>query len=122
MKKKIKIVGIIIIIILSFCLYIIANEITSGKEQKDEQYIKMYEININSSLAGASEEEVVAQLGKPVEIYTYTDKVYMYNAGEIYEGLIFRYRNFWTEKHNYVLYIRFDETNRVKSTSMKERP
>ena len=44
------------------------------------------------------------------------------NAGEIYKGLIFGHRNFWTEKHNYVLYIKFDETNTVKSTSLDYRP
>ena len=29
---------------------------------------------------------------------------------------------FWTEKHNYVLYVTFDETDKVKTTSLKERP
>ena len=84
MKKKIKWVCIILVIIIGFSLYIIANEITSGKEQPDEQYIKMYEIDINNSLVGLSKEEVIEQLGEPVEIYTYSDKIYMYNAGHIY--------------------------------------
>ncbi len=122
MKKKIKWVCIILVIIIGFSLYIIANEITSGKEQPDEQYIKMYEIDINNSLVGLSKEEVIEQLGEPVEIYTYSDKVYMYNAGHIYEGLIFGHRNFWTEKHNYVLYITFEETEKVKSTRIQELP
>ena len=84
--------------------------------------MKMYEIDTNNSLLGLSKEEVVEQLGKPVEIYTYSDKVYMYNAGYIYEGLIFGHRNFWTIKHNYVFYISFDETDKVKSTEIKELP
>lgn len=119
---KAKLIGIILIIVIGFCIHIIASEITSGKEVKDEQYAKMYEIDSNNSLVGLSEKEIIEQLGKPVKIFTYNDKVYMYNAGHIYKGLIFGHRNFWTEKYNYALYIRFDETNTVKSTSMKHRP
>lgn len=120
MKRKL--IGIILIIIIGFCVHIIGNEITSGKEQQDEKYMKMYEIDINNSLVGLSEEEVLKQLGKPVKIYTYNDKVYMYNAGHIYEGLIFGHRNFWTTKHDYALYINFDKTDKVKSTEIRKRP
>lgn len=122
MKKKLKWIGIILAIIIGFSIYIIASEVTSGKKQLDEQYIEMHEIDINNSLLGLSEEEIVELLGKPVKIYTYNDKEYMYNAGHIYEGLIFGHRNFWTTKHNYVLYISFDETDKVKSTTIQERP
>ncbi len=122
MKKRLKWIGVILAIIIGFSIYMIFSEVTSGKERPDEQYIKMYEIDINNSLVGLSKDEVVELLGEPVEIYTYSDKVYMYNAGNVYEGLIFGYRNFWTTKRHYVLYINFEETDKVKSTRIQERP
>lgn len=120
MKKKL--ISIILVIIVGFCIYIILNEITSGEVQQDEKYIKMNEIYTKNSFIGLSEEVVVEQLGEPIKIYTYSDKVYMYGAGYTYEGLIFGHHSFWTEKHNYVLYVTFDETDKVKTTSLKERP
>ena len=122
MKSKLKLIGIILIIVIAFFIHIITSEITSEKEQQDEMYIKMNEIDTSNILVGKSEEEVIEQLGKPARIYTYDDKVYMYSAGKIYKGLIFGHRNFWNKKESYVLYINFDETNKVKSTSMKYLP
>ena len=122
MKKKIKWICIVLVVIFGFSIYIIANEITSGKEQQDEQYTKMKEIEHSNNLIGLSSEQVIELLGKPVEIYTYDDKVYMYNAGNIYKGLIFGHRNFWTTKQNYVLYISFEETDIVKTTKIQELP
>ena len=130
MKKKL--ISIILIIIIALCvcgiglfsLYSFYIQIINGSVscKKDEQYLKMYEIDINNSLIGLSEEEVVKQLGKPVKIFEYNDKVYMYNAGYIYERLIFDHYNFWTKKTNYAFYITFDEENKVQSTVIKERP
>ncbi len=82
----------------------------------------MKEIERSNNLIGLSSEQIIELLGKPIEIYTYDDKVYMYNAGHIYEGLIFGHRNFGTMKHNYVFYIDFDETDKVKSTQISELP
>lgn len=123
MKKKIKWICIVLVVIFGFSVCIIANQITSGKELQDEQYIKMKEIECSNNLIGLSNGQVIELLGKPVEIYTYSDaKVYMYNAGHIYEGLIFRHRNFWMIKHNYAFYIDFDEKDKVKSFKIQELP
>lgn len=138
MRKKLKIIGIFLTSIIGFCFIIvlglhilpiktnyslhILDNITIFKEQQDEQYKEMYGIYINNSLIGMAEEEVIRQLGEPVEIFKYSDKVYMYNAGHIYKGLFLGPCNLSTEKHNYVLYVTFDETDKVKSTIVKERP
>ncbi len=82
----------------------------------------MKEIERNNNLIGLSREQVIELLGKPVETYSYDDKVYMYNAGNIYKGLIFGHHNFWTTKQNYVLYISFEETDIVKSIKIQEIP
>ncbi len=82
----------------------------------------MKEIEHSNNLIGLASEQVIELLGKPVEIYIYNDKVYRYNVGHIYKGLIFEHRNFWTTKQNYVLYISFEETDIVKTTKIQELP
>lgn len=136
MKKKIiniliKIVSIIVILVCNMCvlnistsylyacIHIIDSYFTS---EGDELYVKMHEIDINNGLYGLSKEEVVQQLGKPISIYEYDNgnESYRYNAGHIYEDLLFGHRNFWTMKHSYILDVKFNEDNRVISTIQKE--
>lgn len=138
MNKKLKIVTIILVSIigigiigvlvlhtwnnkLNYTLSTLTNT-TTFREHQDEKYQKMNEIVINDTLIGMSEEEVTKQLGKPAKIFEYDDKVYMYNAGHIYKELCLGEYKLSREKHNYALYITFDETNKVKSTIVKERP
>ena len=87
----------------------------------------MEEIDRSNSLKGLSKEEVVEILGEPAEIYKNDsiykyDDMYIYYAGYIYHGLIFGHRNFWTSRHCHVLQVRFDESNKVKSTIIQEDP
>ncbi|MCI9246381.1 MAG: hypothetical protein HFJ30_04560 [Clostridia bacterium] len=120
MKKKLILIfiSIIIWIIIGILFYYLGEFLEKELilEKPTEQYVKMKEINDNRTLIGLSKEGVKEILGEPVKIYTYVEEVYMYNAGYIYDGI------FGSQKHNYVVYITFEETGMVKSTIIKERP
>lgn len=86
-------------------------------ERTTKQYRQMKEIVGNRTLIGLSKKEVKEILGEPAKIYTYNEESYMYNAGDIYY-----YGLFSSQRHHYVLYVKFEETGMAKSTIIKERP
>ena len=113
---KNKILKILTIIIILLFGAIILSNIKS--ENPDNLYVKMKEINDNQNLIGLSKEQIVELLGEPIEEYR-NGKTYWYNAGKIYVGLIFGDYNVWTDYNWYILSIRFDENDIVKSTEME---
>ena len=79
-------------------------------EKPDEIYTEMKEINDSGKLIGMSKEEVIKLLGKPMK--SSTDNLYIYDAGTLTNYLFFGEREF------YDFFVRFDENDRVKSTSI----
>lgn len=125
MKKEIKFIISItaFTVIFTVLIYLLGGFIFKERERFDNLYLKMEEINVNNSLVGLSKGEVVELLGEPMEIYEYSNmdrEVYTYSAGNIYVGIIWFDHNIATKKHFYILSVDFDETGKVKSTSMKE--
>lgn len=118
--KKLKVLMYVMIIL--FCgnvsTRIVAPVALAEREKTDDLYIQMKEINDSQRLIGLSKEQVVILLGEPMKQYS-TDKenTYRYNAGVIYRETFFT-----KEGNGYILIINFDETDRVKSTSMKYIP
>ena len=82
----------------------------------------MQQYNIDNNLIGLSSEKVVALLGEPSDITEYKDKTfhYSYDAGIVYEGIIWGNQNIFTTKHYYSFSIDFDENGKVESTSIRE--
>lgn len=115
MKRKLKLIfsSIIIGIILGVLLCYLG---WAEVERPTKQYMQMKEIDGNQTFIGLSKEEVKEILGEPARIYTDGEDIYVYNAGEIYEGV------FIFKKHDYVLYINFGETGMVEFTRMRELP
>lgn len=122
--KKFIISTIIITVIIVVLIYFLGGIMFKERERPDELYLKMQEFNSNNNLVGLTKREVIQLLGKPRELDDDTDYMgldyYTFNAGTIYEGIIWGDFNIFTTKHYYKYSVYFDETNKVEYTSLKE--
>lgn len=127
MKKERKFIIFIIIttVTLTILTCFLGTILFKERERLDDKYLEMYEIDVNNSLVGLSKGEVVERLGKPGEIYEYTNtnkESYSYNAGNRYVGIIWGNHNIFTTRYGYTFTVYFDEMDKVNSTSMKYIP
>lgn len=120
-NKKVKI--LICIMIVLFCgnvsTRIVGPMVLEEKEEPDELYVQMKDLNDNQRLVGLSKEYVVKLFGEP--IYELNDRgldEYTYSAGSIMSNYLF----IFGERKYYELRIFFDEYGEVKFTSMHESP
>ena len=102
--------GLIYAIIIIFCVSVGHLTILYLSAKPDKVYTEMKKINDSERLIGLSKDEVVILLGEPLKKY---DSVYIYDAGEITNYLLFGGRE------SYDFFIRFDENGRVKSTEIE---
>lgn len=120
--KKFIIFMIIAAIIIAISMYFLGNFLFKERQNPDELYLEMKQYDSNNNLIGLSKEEVVILLGEPDNITEYKGNTlyYTYNAGILYEGVIWGKHNIFTTKHYYRFSIDFDEDGKVESTSMRE--
>ena len=121
-SKKFIILMIVLAIIIVLLIAFLGNFLFKERQNPDALYLKMKQYDIDSNLIGLSSEEVVILLGEPSNITEYKDNTlhYTYNAGILYEGIIWNNKNIFTTKHYYRLSIDFDENGKVESTSIRE--
>lgn len=120
--KKFIIIMIITAIIIALLLYFLGDFLFKERQNPDDLYLEMEQYDDNNSFIGLSKEEVVILLGEPDDSTEYKDNTlhYTYNAGILYEGVIWGKYNIFTTKHYYDFSIDFDEDGKVESTSMRE--
>lgn len=112
---------ILIILIIILCILIVFTTLIHIKADKpSELYTKMKGINDSQSIIGLSKEQVEELLGKPSKTRK-SSNVYLYNAGNIFKEVNWRNRfSLWAKTYYYVFSVKFDETDKVKSTLMEE--
>lgn len=120
---KIRDKALICIIIVVFCgnvsLRIVRPMTVAHREEPDELYVQMKELNDNQRLVGLSKEYVVKLLGEPIdELNDRGIDEYTYSAGSVMSNYLF----IFGERHWYELRIFFDEYGEVKFTSIHESP
>ena len=122
--KKFIISIIIITVVVAVLIYLLGGFMFKERVRPNDLYIRMQEFDANNNLVGLSKKEVIQLLGKPKELdedISYMDlDYYTFNAGIIYEGIIWGDFNIFTTKHYYKYSVYFDETDKVESTSLKE--
>ena len=124
-SKKFIISIIVFTLIITIVLCVVSNILFKERENYNNLYLKMEEIDNNDSLIGKTKEDVIRTLGEPSNTYEYEKtgiEVYTYSAGIKYVGVIWGDINIATTKHYYIFRVEFDETDKVKETSMKEEP
>ncbi len=104
--------GLIYAVIIIFCVSVGHSTILYLSAKPDKVYTEMKKINDSERLIGLSKEEVVTLLGNP-KGNRIDDDLYIYDAGEITNYLLFGGRDF------YDFFIRFDENDKVKSTEIE---
>lgn len=121
-SKRFIILMIVLAIIIVLLIAFLGNFLFKERQNPDALYLKMQQYNIDNNLIGLSSEKVVALLGEPSDITEYKDKTfhYSYDAGIVYEGIIWGKQNIFTTKHYYSFSIDFDENGKVESTSIRE--
>ena len=121
-SKRFIILMIVLAIIIVLLIAFLGNFLFKERQNPDALYLKMKQYDIDSNLIGLSSEEVVILLGEPSDITEYKDKIlyYSYDAGIVYEGIIWGNQNIFTTKHYYSFSIDFDENGKVESTSIRE--
>lgn len=127
MKKEKKFIVCVITttVIFAVLIYWLGGFLFKEREKPDNLYLTMKEFNDNNNIVGLSKEEVVELLGEPMEMSEYSNskmdiEYYIYSAGNIYVGIIWGDCNIFTTRHSYRYSVCFDETDKVKSTSMRE--
>lgn len=124
-SKKFIISIIVFTLIITIVLCVVSNILFKERENYNNLYLKMEEIDNNDSLIGKTKEDVIRTLGEPSNTYEYEKtgiEVYTYSAGIKHVGVIWGDINIATTKHYYIFRVEFDETDKVKETSMKEEP
>lgn len=119
-KSKVIKILIILIIVFSICI-----TICNLKEEKpNELYLEMKEVDENQRLLGLSKEQVIVLLGEPTRKDNSEDENrYIYSAGNIAKGLFIFNKSIFVDSYiNYELYVNFDESDKVVSTSIKYVP
>ena len=121
-SKRFIILMIVLAIIIVLLIAFLGNFLFKERQNPDELYLKMKQYDIDNNLIGLSSEEVVILLGEPSYTTEYKDKTlyYSYDAGIVYEGIIWGKQNIFTTKHYYSFSIDFDENGKVESTSIRE--
>lgn len=121
-NKKFIILMIITAIIIAILMLFIGNFLFKERQNPNDLYLEMEQYDDNNSLIALSKEEVVELLGEPYDSTEYNDNTvyYTYNAGILYEGVIWGKHNIFTTKRYYDFLIKFDETGKVEFTSMSE--
>ena len=121
-NKKFIILMIITAIIIAILMLFLGNFLFKERQNPNDLYLEMEQYDNNNSLIGLSKDEIVELLGEPYDSTEYNDNTvyYTYNAGILYEGVIWGKHNIFTTKHYYDFLIKFDETGKVESTSMSE--
>lgn len=112
---------IVIVLIVLLSIFIIV--INIRHEEPNNLYIQMKQRNDNKSLVGLSKEQVAKLLGEPAKTHENTKinkDIYKYHAGQVVIKITLGKHTMWRETYWYILYINFDETNKVESTEMKE--
>ena len=121
-NKKFIILMIIVAIIIALLMCFLGDFLFKERQNPDNLYLEMEQYDDNNSLIGLSKEKVAILLGEPDGTTEYKGNTlyYTYNAGILYEGVIWGKYNIFTTKHYYDLLIEFDEDGKVESTSMRE--
>ena len=105
--------------------YILTKRLFKERENYNNLYLKMEEIDKNDSLIGKTKEDVIKTLGKPLGTYEYEktgEEVYTYDAGIKYVGIVWGDINIATTKHYYIFRVEFNKEDKVQDISMKEEP
>ena len=124
-SKKFIISIIAFTLIITILLCVIGRILFKERENYNNLYLKMEEIDKNDSLIGKTKEDVIKTLGEPLGTYEYEktgEEVYTYDAGIKYVGIIWGDINIATTKHYYIFRVEFDEEDKVEDISMKEEP
>jgi len=113
----------LIIIGIFLCICIIGTNIK--EEKPNDLYREMKEISEGQTLIGISTEAIKLMFGEPIEKYDSGEhkEVYRYNAGHIGKGIYLGDTCIFFDCYeDYVLNVKFDENNIVKSTSIQRVP
>lgn len=107
-----------IIVILLYATIILGS---FQSETPDSKHIRTKEINDNKTLIGLTEEETIKLLGEPNDEYKNKEgeKQYTYSAGSISKKTYWGYAS---SSEYYEFCISFDKNNKVKETTIKQRP
>lgn len=107
-SKKLIISIIVFTLIITILLCVIGRILFKERENYNNLYLKMEEIDKNDSLIGKTKEDVIKTLGKPLGTYEYEktgEEVYTYDAGIKYVGIVWGDINIATTKHYYIFRV-----------------
>ena len=124
-SKKFIISIIAFTLIITILLCVIGRILFKERENYNNLYLKMEQIDKNDSLIGKTKEDVIKTLGEPLGTYEYEktgEEVYTYDAGIKYVGIVWGDINIATTKHYYTFRVEFNKEDKVQDISMKEEP